>query len=95
MEASAINSRIDLRTSDEAKQIIKTAATLSGMSMTDFIMGVTLEKARECLQNNTSQTLSLDDYNAMMNALDQPSEPTQALRQAAAKHPHQGASFDL
>ena len=95
MEASAINSRIDLRTSDEAKQIIKTAANLSGMSMTDFILNASLERARECLKNNTNQTLSLDDYNAMMNALDQPSEPTQALRQAATKLQHQGASFDL
>lgn len=95
MEANAIDSRIDLRTTDEAKRLIKTAASISGMSMTDFILSVSLEKARECLKNSTNQTLSLDDYNAMMDALNQPSEPTQALKQAAAAHPHKGASFDL
>ncbi|WP_130537660.1 DUF1778 domain-containing protein [Thiomicrorhabdus indica] len=92
---TAIDARIDLRTSDQAKQLIKQAALLSGQSMTDFILSVTLEKAKECLKQNTSQTVSLEDFNAMMEALEQPPQSNTALSNALKQHPNQGAKFEL
>lgn len=92
---TVIDARIDLRTSDQAKQLIKQAASLSGQSMTDFILGVTLEKAKECLKQNTSQTVNLEDFNAMMEALEQPPQPNTALSNALKQHANQGAQFEL
>lgn len=92
---TAIDARIDLRTTDQTKQLIKQAALLTGQSMTDFILSVTLERARECLKHNTSQTVSLEDFNAMMNALERPSKPNTALGNAMKQHTNQGAKFEL
>lgn len=94
MEAT-VTTRIDLRTSDQAKQLIKSAAAISGVSMTDFILSVTLEKAKECIKQNASLTVNLDDFNGMMQAFEHPPKPTADLKDAIQRHAQQGASFEL
>jgi len=92
MDSSA---RIDLRTSEERKKILKAAAKVSGLSMTDFILTVSVEKAQERLKELTSMTVNIDDFNQMMSAFDNPPKPTAHLKKSMRKLSHPGASFEL
>lgn len=86
--------RIELRTSVEKKQLLKDVAKMCGLSMTDFILTISVEKAQERLKEFASMNVNLGDYNRMMEALDNSPEPTEPLKKAL-KQFKKGASFEL
>ncbi|NDP39135.1 MAG: DUF1778 domain-containing protein [Rhodoferax sp.] len=73
------SARINLRTSPEAKALIERAAALMGSTVSSFMLQNAYEAASRVLAQQEIITLSDRDRDAFLKALDNPSEPTQAL----------------
>ena len=78
--------RLDLRLPAEAKETIEKAAIISGQSLTDFVVATTTERAREIIRQSDAITLSARDHARVMAALDDPPEPSEALKRAAERY---------
>lgn len=89
------NTRIEVRTTHQRKQLIKDAAKLEGQSMTDFIMSVSLRQAQERLARYSSLTVNMHEFNSMLDILDTPPEPNTYLKQSMKKLKGAGAKFEL
>lgn len=81
MQTSTPNesARINLRTSQELKDLIERAASMSGATVSSFMLQSAADVARRMLAQQEVITLSDRDRDAFLNALDNPPEPTQAL----------------
>ena len=73
------SARINLRTSPEVKAMIERAASMTGATVSSFMLQNSTEMARRVLAQQDVITLSDRDRDAFLNALDNPPEPTQAL----------------
>ena len=72
--------RIEFRVPDEAKKTIEDAAKLSNISLSSYILTVVLKQAKLDLAQNELIVLNNQDRDSLMNALANPSEPTEALK---------------
>lgn len=72
--------RIEFRVPDEAKKTIEDAARLSNISLSSYILTVVLKQARIDLEQNETIVLNNHERDVLMEALDNPPKPTQALR---------------
>lgn len=93
--AKSESARIEIRTTSDKKELLKEAASISGMNLTDFIMSNAIEKASQRIQEVTSMNVALSDFNKMMDALDNPPEPADHLKQSVRKLQQRGKSFEL
>jgi uncharacterized protein (DUF1778 family) len=89
------SARIDLRTSEQNKQLLKMAAKLSGQTLTEFIMQVAVNQAQEQVQKAMTMSVDLLDYQQLMEVLEQPPQPSERLVQSLKSHPERGKSFGL
>lgn len=71
--------RINLRTTQELKELIERAAFMTGASVSSFMLQSSVDVARRVLAEQEVIVLSDRDRDAFLNALDNPPEPTQAL----------------
>ena len=78
--------RLEARLPAEAKAIIQHAADLSGRSLSDFVVSSALEAAEESIRNHEIIVLSARDSIAFVEALLNPREPNEALREAFRLH---------
>jgi uncharacterized protein (DUF1778 family) len=79
--------RVDLRLPLDQKRLIEQAATLSGLTVSGFILGSTIERAREVLHETAVIELSARDRDRFLAALDdERARPGPALRRAARRH---------
>lgn len=79
---STKNARLELKTTEFAKEFIKTAATISGLDMTSFIMGSAFEKAEAVMESHRRIELSAKAYSRLNEVLDKTEDeiqPTPAL----------------
>lgn len=81
--------RLEARITPDQKQRLQRAATLSGRSLSDFIVASAQEAASRVLQENQGIRLSQAEQLAFVNALLAPPEPGVRLRQAAAAYRQQ------
>ena len=88
LTSTQAHERIDLRTSPEIKALIVRAATVSGMSVSAFLLGTAQERAKQILAETEMLTLTSRDWNAFANALDNTDKPRPKLS-AAMKHHHE------
>lgn len=72
--------RIEFRVPDEAKKTIEDAAKLSNISLSSYILTVVLKQAKLDLAQNEMITLNNEDRDALMEALNNPPEPNDALK---------------
>lgn len=72
--------RIEFRVPDEAKKTIEDAAKLSNISLSSYILTVVLKQAKLDLAQNEIITLKNKDRDALMEALNNPPEPSEALK---------------
>ncbi len=79
------SARINLRTSPEAKALIERAAALMGTTVSGFMMQNAYEAAQRLLAQHETITLSDRDRDAFLAALENPPEPTEALRRLMAR----------
>lgn len=85
MSVTAESARINLRTSPEAKALIERAAALMGTTMSSFMLQNAYEAAQRLIAQHETITLSDRDRDAFLAALENPPEPTDALRALLAR----------
>ena len=82
MAVAIKNNRIDLRVDDESKAILDRAAGVSNLSLSAYILMVALKQAELDIKENETITLSNRERDMIMKMLDEPPEPTEALKKA-------------
>lgn len=75
--------RLEARISHEQKQLIQRAATLTGRSLTEFVVSSLQEAATRTIQEHELITLSRSDQQIFVRALLSSPTPNQKLRRAA------------
>jgi uncharacterized protein (DUF1778 family) len=79
--------RVDLRLATDQKRLIEQAAAVSGQTVRGFILGSTLERAREIIRDSIVIALSARDRERLLAALDdENARPGPALLRAARRH---------
>lgn len=74
------NNRIDIRLSDEDKRLIEKAASCSRQSISSYIISVIIKQAELDLKEYETLVLSNQDRDFILNLLDNPGEPNEALK---------------
>lgn len=64
------SARIDLRMSDENREIIAQAAEINGLGLTDYMLSVTLPAARADIDSARTTFLSAEAFTAFLDILD-------------------------
>jgi uncharacterized protein (DUF1778 family) len=77
--------RFDFRIEPARKEVIEQAASLLGMSLTQFATTAMVDRAQEVVRQHTATVLSDRDRDIFLAALDADVKPNAALRRAA-KH---------
>lgn len=72
--------RFDLRASADQKRAIEQAALLKQTSATNFILDTAYEAAQRLIREQSNIVLSTADWKAFCDALDNPPEPSPALK---------------
>jgi len=78
--------RINLRSTPEIKKQLSTAAALLGMTLSEFILSVTKEKAEKVIHDAETITLSHRDRDKFLDLLDTPPHPNKSLMGLAKRH---------
>ncbi len=72
--------RIDLRANSNQKSLLEKAAELKHISLSSYILASSLNQANLDLAENENLVLSNQDRDFIMNLLDNPPEPNEALK---------------
>lgn len=78
--------RFEARLTPELKSLLLRAATLTGRSLTDFVVTSAQEAATRALHEHETMTLSLRDRQAFVAALLKAPAPGPRLRKAAQRY---------
>ena len=79
--------RLDVRVNPEVKQEIEYAASLSGQTVSNFVLGATVRTAREVIRESSVIKLSNRDRDRFLAALDRDdAKPNAALVRAAERY---------
>ena len=78
--------RLEARISKKQKRLFKEAATLRGVTLTDFVVSSVHEAAVRTLEARHVIELSRNDQRAFVEALNRPPTPNSVLRKAWARH---------
>ena len=74
--------RLDAR----SKLKLERAAAYAEKSLSEFVLGHALQAADEVIQDHETIVLSQDDWERFLDALENPPEPTEKLKQLFAEH---------
>ena len=87
MSTRAIRSaRIEARISPEMLTVVKRAAEIQGRSVSDFVVAAAQEAAQRTIEETTIVRLSVEDQRLMMDAIQNPPDPNDALHKAFEDH---------
>ena len=78
--------RLEARISPETKALFQKAASLEGLTLTDFVVASVQAEARRVIQQHQILKLSVEDSEAFVDALLNPLEPNDALKLAALRY---------
>lgn len=81
----AKSARLDVRLTEDAKQLLETAAAMEGLPLSAFALTHLLKVAQGIVDERRATTLSLADGLRLMKLLESPPEPAPALRRAARR----------
>jgi uncharacterized protein (DUF1778 family) len=84
-DVTAAVARLNFRVPQRTEQVLRAAAELTGETLTQFTIGAAEERAEQLLAGKT--LVGPDFFDRLVSALDEPVEPNQALRAAAAQEP--------
>ena len=84
--------RFEARITAEKKSLFLRAATLTGRSLTDFVVACAQEAANRTVQDHEAMTLSIRDRKAFVAALLKPPAPGTRLRKAAERYKRHAAT---
>ena len=77
--------RIDARMPRDTKRIIEQAATLVGVTVSDFVIAQAYQAAQTVIRERETWVLNRAQSQAFVEALLNPPEPSPALKRAAAR----------
>jgi uncharacterized protein (DUF1778 family) len=86
--AVARDDRIEIRTTKEEKRLLMAAAEHERLDLTSFIMRNALPAARDVIEKADRIVLSERDTRRVLDLLENPPAPTQALIDAMRRRPH-------
>jgi uncharacterized protein (DUF1778 family) len=87
MRATAARSeRVSLRIDAESKRALERAASYTGSTLSDFVITRALAAANEVIQARETVMLSRRDWDAFLEALANPPEPSPDLERALRRH---------
>jgi len=75
--------RIEARVSPKQKRLFERAAEIEGVTLTDFAVSSMQQAAARVVEESRRMDLSQRSQRAFLEALTNPPEPNQALREAA------------
>jgi uncharacterized protein (DUF1778 family) len=78
--------RLEARVDPRAKALWQEAASLKGISLTDFVVATMTESAIETIKAHQSIKLSRDETKEFVEAILNPGEPNQAILAACQEH---------
>lgn len=78
--------RLEARLTPEQKELLLEAAQISGFSLTEFVVASAVEAAKRTIQEQTILKLSKNDSEVFVNALLNPPEPGEKLRDSAKRY---------
>ena len=79
--ASATN-RIDLRIDANQKDILKKAAALRGVTLTQYVVSTAVDSAEKVIEEHAGMTLQDDIFDRFAAACENANPPSQALKDA-------------
>jgi len=80
------NARLEARVSSDQKRLFQQAATLSGRTLSEFVVDSTQEAATKIVQDHEIIRLSREEQMAFVSAVLNPPEPGSRLRQAVERY---------
>lgn len=80
------NLRVNLRIDPTSKRTLERAAAYAGSTLSDFVLSNALAAASEVIRAREMIVLSAKDWDAFFEALINPQEPNERLRQALRRH---------
>lgn len=89
MTTLAKDTRLHIRCDQEVRRLLDKAAAYAHMSVSEFVLSNAIEQAQSVVQTHEAITLSQDNFDAFLNALDTPAPPAPALQRAWARHAKQ------
>lgn len=81
----SVDTRINLRTSPEAKALIERAAMLMGTTVSAFMLQNAYEAARRVVADNDTLLLSQKAFEEFVTHCEKPTKPTKALQRLMAR----------
>jgi len=86
MIMSARASRLDVRTTTKAKEMIEHAAHFLGVTTSAFILDCAMERAARVLEQAQTIHLNRVESKRFLDLLENPPEPNKNLKRLFAKH---------
>lgn len=80
MAAIAKNNRINIRVSDDDKEMLELAARYSKQSLSSYIVDIVLKQAELDIKKNETITLNNEQRDLFLKILDNPPLPNEALK---------------
>lgn len=74
--------RLEARISSAKKTVLRNAAALSGVSLTDFVINSAYDAARQVIKEYEHLNLTESDRNIFIQALLDPPQPSENLKKA-------------
>jgi len=78
--------RLEQRVKPTVKKTIETAAALLGITVAGFVLSHIYREARKVIEDHRRLSLTQEDFESLMAALDRTSEPTDEFRAMAETH---------
>jgi len=78
--------RFNCRTTPTNLLVLKKAASLAGLSVSQFVMNASLDAAYDLIQNRHHTVLSQKDWAVLTEIGENPPAPTEAMQELAARH---------
>jgi uncharacterized protein (DUF1778 family) len=80
------NQRLAVRLSADNKALLEQAALETGSTLSEFVVNSALAAARDVIENVERMVLRGEDRDFFLAMLENPPEPNEALREAAARY---------
>lgn len=77
--------RVDIRTTVEMRDLIEQAATLLGLTTSEYVKATLADHAQSVIEQHATRRLSDRDRDLFLTLLDTPPAPNEALRKAATE----------
>jgi len=77
--------RIDLRLTEEDKNMIEEAAAMTNQTVTQFLVSSASERAAQVIEQHRRLVLNEASWNLVMEAIENPPAPNDRLKRAAKR----------